>query len=170
MESKLYNFVVGKSKNIYEYHDNNLFKKFFKLFEELKNKYKINFFFDLCNLVLSIASCCLYIQSTYYACIYHKSQFYLMFNVFIRVYFLIDFIFNILSKKTKWKSGDYIYILIEIITIMPYLVVRITVKFEENYSNFYYLLTNSLISLRIYRLEFLSKYIVSYLIYSYIVR
>lgn len=137
-------------------------KNFYKVFEELKHKYKINLIFDICNLILSVASCALYITSTYYACSYHKSQSYLLFNFLTRCYFLIDFILNWLtSGKSKMKFSDYMYISVEIITIFPYILIRLIIKFEENYSNPMFILTNSLISLRIFRIEYLSKYIVS---------
>lgn len=141
-------------------------KNLARLFEGLKQKYKINLIFDICNLILSVTSCIIYIISTYYACSYHKSQSYLLFNFTTRCYFLIDFILNwIAAGKTKMKFSDYMYIFVEIITIFPYLWLRIIVKFEEDYTNTWFILTNSLISLRIFRIEYLSKYIVSKIFY-----
>lgn len=135
-------------------------KKVLKSINDVISKYKFNFIFDVFNLTFSVASCAVYIISTYYACSYHQSNSYLLFNLVTRIYFIIDFLLNIfISKRTKWKFSDIIYITIELITILPYFIIRIVSGFEENYIDFKYVFTLSLITIRIFRIEFLSKYI-----------
>ena len=118
---------------------------YLKFIEEMKQKYKMNFIFDLSNLILSIISCVLYIISTYSACSYHQSKSYLLFNFLTRVYFLVDFTILWISSKAKTKLSDYVYITIELMSFAPYLIARLFVKFEEDYTNKYFILTNSLI-------------------------
>ena len=154
-----------------ETHDTSVKSDTLRAFDEFKNKYRINFIFDVINLILSFASCVIYVVSTYYACAYHKNQTYLTYNIISRIYFIIDFLLNLLaSKRAKWKISDIIYIVIEVITIFPYFIIRIISGFEENYSRVEYVISSSIISIRIYRIEYLSKYIVSIIIYYIIVK
>lgn len=146
----------------HETHESSSKRRFWRSLDEMKQKYRLNLIFDVINLILSIVGCLLYIISTYQACNYHGSRFYLLFNIIIRIYFLIDFSLNMLtSKKAKWSFEDFTYILSEIGTIMPYILIRLIISFEEDYTSFWYLISNASISFRISRLEYLSKYFVS---------
>lgn len=137
-------------------------KSILRSIDEVLNRFKIHFILNLLNLILSLVSCVLYIFSTYQPCLFHNSNVYLLFNFGTRCYFLIDVLFNIfIVQKNKLHWEEYFAIALELFTILPYLYFRLFVKFIENYSNFSYILTNSFVTLRVYRIVKLSTYIVS---------
>lgn len=151
-----------KSEKLTEATDYSSNKSILRLIDEILNRFKIHFILNLLNLILSIVTCVLYIFSTYKPCLFHQSNIYLLFNFSTRCYFLLDILFNIIIvQKNKLYWEDYLGIALELFTILPYLYFRIFVKFIENYSNFSYILTNSFVTLRVYRIVKLSTYIVS---------
>ena len=137
--------------------------KFTKCINDYKKKYKLTLFFDVLNLILSISCIITYIYSTYDPNIFAYNQTFFWYNFLARVYFLIDFIWSIITVKGDKKFEFFGYVLQEITTIIPFLFVRLINGLNEIYTNSSYLITNSLVCLRFIRVQYLSKYIVIYL-------
>jgi hypothetical protein len=138
--------------------------KYSKWLNEFKRKYKLNFIFDVLNLILSVSCIATYIFTTYNPSTFSNNQGFFWYNFLSRIYFLIDLILTILTTKDEKKLEFYMYLIEEIITIFPFIFVRISGGLNEDYTNTGYLLTNALICVRFYRIQYLSKYIVFFLI------
>jgi hypothetical protein len=144
-----------------EINNNSQISKWVKLLNEIKRKYKIGLIFDLLNFSLSVSCCATYIYSTYDTQLFSGSSTYVWYNFFTRIYLLCDFIFNLITNKGEKKFEYYTYFLVEMITIVPFLFVRLINGVKEDFIDINYLLTNSLVCIRIIRIQYLSKYIVS---------
>jgi hypothetical protein len=150
-----------KLDNMTEINNNSQISKWVKFLNEIKKKYKIGLFIDLANFFLSVFCCFVYIYSTYDPRFFSGSQSFVWTNFLTRIYFLCDFIFNVITSKGEKKLEYYGYILVEAVTIIPFLLVRLTSGITEDFISFEYLLTNSLVCVRIVRIQYLSKYIVT---------
>jgi hypothetical protein len=148
---------------ITEINGNSPISKWVKILNDIKKKYKIGLIFDLLNLGNSVACCSAYIYSTYDPSAFSNSQSYIWYNFLTRIYFLCDFIFNLLTMKGEKKFEYYTYVLVEMITIVPFLFIRLIAGINEDFIDVSYLLTNALVCIRIIRIQYLSKYIVSFL-------
>lgn len=134
--------------------------KFQKWIREIKKKYKLSLIFDLVNLALSITFCALYIISTYDPSNFHKNTSYFWYSFVSIIYFLVDYIFNSLTNPIDNKYELFIYNTTEIITIFPFLIIRVVFGFHEDLTSTGHKLTAALVSIRIFRVEYLGKYIV----------
>ena len=134
--------------------------KFQKWIKEIKKKYKLSLIFDLVNLALSLVFCAVYILTTYNPNIFHLNITYFWYNFFSIIYFLVDYLFNTLTNPIDNKSEFAIYNLVEITTIIPFLIIRLAFGMMEDLTSEGHKLTTALVSLRIFRVEYLGKYIV----------
>ncbi len=144
----------------YEVNPSKQPNKFQKWIREIKRKYKLSLFFDLINLFLSIAFCLLTIVSNYSPSIFHMNEKYFFYNFCSIIYFLIDYLFNILTVTVENKYNFAIYNIVEIITIFPYLAVRVILSMNEDLLSDWHKLTTAFVIIRIFRIDYLGKYIV----------
>jgi hypothetical protein len=150
-----------KQDNITEINSNSPISKWVRLLNEIKKKYKIGLIFDLLNFFLSVSCCFVYIYSTYDPRLFSGSMSYVWYNFLTRIYFLCDFIFNLITNKGEKKIEYYFYIIVEMVTIIPFLLIRIISGIKEDFIQFQYILTDALVCIRIIRVQYLSKYIVN---------
>jgi hypothetical protein len=132
-----------------------------KWLSEVKKKYKIAFYFEIMNFVLSLTCCSLYIFSTYSPIIYLQNKSFFLFMFFARFYFLTDFILTLLTMKSDGIVEMVSYITIEVSTTIPYIINGIANGMRDDFTSSIYMIIHSVITLRIFRVEYLSKYIQS---------
>jgi hypothetical protein len=132
--------------------------KLAKWLSDLKKKYKFSVFFDLVNLILSIACIVIYIYSTYDPSTFMINKSFFWFNFLCRVYFVCDFAFHLLTEKSEKIFDFYKKILTEVVTSVPYIFIRLIIKMEEDFTNDIYMITSAIICLRIYRIEYISNF------------
>jgi hypothetical protein len=132
-----------------------------KWFSDLKKKYKISLLFDIVNLSLSVVCTILYIYSTYDVATFTNNSSVFWYNIFARIYFICDFTINMFSIKTENKISFYMYVFVEIVTSFPYIVLGLSMGMIADFTSDIYMITSSLVTLRIWRIEYLSKYIQS---------
>ena len=65
-----------------------------------------------------------------------------------------------MTFKGEKKIEYYTYLLVETITIIPFLLVRVILGISEDFINLAYVFTNALVCIRVVRIQYLSKYIV----------
>jgi hypothetical protein len=135
--------------------------KMSKWFSEVKKKYKLGFIFDIVNLLFSVACTALHIYSTYDPSTFIQNKSLLWFNLISRVYFIIDFLINLITLKSEKKFSMITYIIVEIITTLPYIIVCLVNKMEADFTSDIFMLISALITLRMWRIEYLSIYIQS---------
>lgn len=148
-------------KFIYEVNTPVKPNKFQKWVKEIKKRYKFSLIFDLADLVVSIGFCSLIIISNYNPHIFHMNQTFFWFNFCSIVYFFINYVFNLITNTIDNKSDFIFYNLIEITTIFPYFIIRIVFGFYEDLTSDGHKITSAFVALRIFRIEYLVKYIVS---------
>jgi hypothetical protein len=156
------NIDKGKEPKLPELNNVMYISKYSKWLNDFKRKYKLNFIFDVLNLTLSVSCIATYIFTTYDPSTFANMGGFFWYNFLSRIYFTIDLILTILTTKDEKKLEFYGYLIEEIITIFPFIFVRISDGMNENYTNTGYLITNALICVRFYRIQYLSKYIVNY--------
>ena len=157
-----------EAKLLYEVNTNTN-KYFHKWIREIKRKYKLSLFFDLINLFLSTAFCVTTVISNYSPSFFHMNEQYFYYSFCSIIYFLVDYLFNCLTYTIENKYEFITYNIVEIITIIPYLVVRIIFGMNEDLLSDGHKLTTALVTIRILRIEYLGKYIVCiFVVFFYI--
>jgi len=139
--------------------------RFQKWMKEIKKRYKISLMFDLADLVVSICFCSLIIFSNYNPYIFHMNETFFWFSFCSIIYFFINYVFNLITNTIDNKSDFIFYNLIEIITIFPYFIIRIVFGLHEDLSSDGHKITSAFVTLRIFRIEYLVKYFVSFILY-----
>jgi len=136
--------------------------KFQKWIKEIKKRYKLSLIFDLADLAITIAFCSLIIFSNYNPDMLHMNQSFFWFNFSSIIYFFLNYIFNLITTTIDSKSEFIIYNLIEVITIIPFFLIRVIFGLHEDLISDGHKITAALVSLRIFRVEYLVKYFVIY--------
>jgi hypothetical protein len=123
-----------------------IISKFLKWFADFKKRYKMALIIDIVNLALSVVCVILYIYSTYEVKSFSDKQSLIWYNFFARIYFLTDFLISVFSIKTDSKLTFYIYVFNGM---------------KNDYTSAIFMVSCSVVTLRIWRVEYLSKYIQS---------
>ncbi len=137
--------------------------KFQKWVKEIKKRYKLSLIFDLADLAISLAFCSLVIISNYNPHIFHMNSTFFLFSFCSVIYFFINYVFKIISDSIDNKSEFIFYNIFEIITIAPYIVIRLVNGLNENLTSDLHKISSVLVTYRIFRVEYLVKYFVNFI-------
>jgi len=114
------------------------------------------------NIILSIFNVGIYIYTTYEPnTVLIYSKYFFLINFLSRCFFTILIIFDVLNGRYDFSIKKISALISEILSVLPYLLSRITVGMEENLISSTHLITSSLICLRLFKVLSLSKYIQS---------
>jgi len=158
--SKISKQAEEDMKFIYEVNTPIKPNKLQKWVKEINKKYKISLIFDLADVFVSMVFCSLIIISNYNPHIFHMNKTFFWFNFCSIIYCFINYVFNLITNTIDNKTEFIFYNLIEIITIFPFFVIRVVFGFYEDLTSDAHKITSALVTLRIFRVEYLVKYFV----------
>ena len=130
---------------------------FIKFVVNIKKSKYFAFTFGLINLFLSLACIIIYIFMTYKPHIIMQYNTFFMFNFCCRILFLLDFIFDIIVMTIE-KKFHLIQFLLDFLSIIPFVIMRIICGLEFNLINNADMISSSFICFRILRINQFSSY------------
>ena len=107
---------------------------------------------NLLNLLLSLACIVIYIYMTYRPHIFLINNFFFIFNFICRIIFLIDFICDLIIMAIE-KKINYLTILIEVLSIFPFLIMRFICGMRFNLINNWDMIASSFVTFRLMKIE-----------------
>ena len=115
---------------------------------------------SLINAILSLGCVIIYIYTNYKpnVVLIHSSYFFII-NFTCRCFFTLILIFDILLGKYDLSFKKMTKLILEILSIIPYLLSRISVGMTENLISQTHLITSSFICFRLFNIESIKKYI-----------
>ena len=133
--------------------------KFHKCWEILIS-FKYSNIISILNIILSICVVGIYIYSTYepnIVLIY--SKYFFSINFSSRCFFTILLVIDIIKGRYDFTFKSISTLLLEIVSVIPYLFSRITVGMKEDLISTAHLVTSAFICLRLFKILSLSKFI-----------
>ena len=107
---------------------------------------------NLLNLLLSLACIVIYIYMTYRPHIFLINNFFFYFNFICRIVFLIDFICDLIIMAIE-KKINYLTILIEVLSIFPFLIMRFFCGMRFNLISNWDMIASSFVTFRLMKIE-----------------
>ena len=136
-------------------YDSNLLKCW-----ELLISFQFSFVLGILNIILSVATVGIYIYTTYEPnTVLIHSKYFLSINFTSRLFFTFLLIFDIINGRYDLSFKNISSLLLEIISVLPYLFSRITVGMNEDLISNAHLITSSFICFRLLKILSLNKFI-----------
>ena len=115
---------------------------------------------SMINAVLSVGCVMIYIYTDYQPnVVLINSSYFFIVNFTCRCFFMLILIFEILFGKYNFSFKNMTTLILELLSIVPYLLSRITVGMRENLISQTHLITSSFICFRLFKVNAIKKYI-----------
>ena len=133
--------------------------KFHKCWEILIS-FKYSNIIAILNIILSISIVGIYIYTTYEPnIVLIHSNYFFSINFSCRCFFTILLVFDIINGRYDFTFKSISNLILEILSVIPYLFSRITVGMKENLISISHLVTSAFVCLRLFKILSLSKFI-----------
>ena len=115
---------------------------------------------SLLNAILSVACLMIYIYTNYQPnVVLINSNIFFIINFSCRCFFALILILDIIAKKYDFSFKKIISLIMDVLSIIPYLLSRITIGMREDLISKTHLITSSFICFRLFSIQILKKYI-----------